>query len=1306
MTNEKLIDASEGATLASRVVAAILTVMLFGSAYAVEQNGLIRLLIEETGFIATTLVSLGSVAVVFHLVRKAASTDNAWVTRGAYGGAVLGAVLSVADAANNLYVLSTTGLPDGMPPVTPLVVAVAVTGAVVAYRKPTPRPALRRLCEGVDRNRLQQAGSVAFSILVVSSMFVGIVQFGVGGVEAAAPEDGKEVWNHSLHGSNTVNSVTETSDGLVVSAGYGNYVRAYDPGTGEEAWNHSLHSSYVTSVIETDGGLIVSAGDDNMVRAYDPGTGEEVWNYSHGDRVWDITQTSDGLIVSAGGDGAVRAYDPDTDSEVWSHTLHGGSSYSVYTVMETSDGLIVSGGNDNTVQAYDPDTDSQAWSHSLHGSTVKSLAETDGGLIVSGDSGSYDLIAYDPGTGSEAWSKTLGGNVNSLIETSSDLIVAGVADNSVRAFDPSTGDAQWDYSIHSDGVKDVSEMSNGRIVSGGYDDTVRAYDYGYSTSDPVNGTVEDQSGAPVSNATVEVWGTYSSVGSISEQEATLDGLADPTPPGFDADFDARSNLVENSDVSGDVPLVYSTEEIGATAYSDGPSMETPRVQVPAGEPFAVVKWNPSADSGLLGTADAYERQMKGEPSSGKVKIERVGPGGDATDTLTVETDERISSDAWGVSTRLQYAEVSLSPGYYEVTSINEDGQNHSYLIQVGTGEEIINLVRDDLEDTQDQLSDRAQQVRDAISNDRVYRTTVTTDANGQFSAEVPSGVQVVQVQAYSAGGVLDGVDPSNRSLSEARSLAQSSDYTGKWYIGEPTRVEAPASGVTVGVVGFDTAPNTNMTEVMNQFDSWQEFLDSEYGDTKLADLYEERMDEVGRDRLESFYNDLKPVIESNPALQERAEEINGGELKPPEDASTEELRSQLDAMQQAVTEMESTVGGNSDVTWNDDGTVDYTFETDAGLLEGVDSYSVLAIAPDGSTEPVPDEKVSASGDTVSVEGYEVPSDQSGVKFRLVADAGEEIVQDATRSTNPAFSGNVPALESISVGTNIPQVGETVTMTLNAEDEIAYGSVQSATVYGPNGEVNATVVDGQTVRFTPGAAGEHDVRVVYTNSDGTTFAESVTLQAKENAQTTPPSVRIVDGTNSRYALASGVEAAEVETVSEGSSIDVTVQLARGEIPSEIDIYAGSVVSGPQQEIDVQVVEGAEQSAVSEQITVQVHTGEIGGTPAPWSDGAVVERVAGEDGEPIPRSGGAAGDVDEKQSGAGTTITTYTDETGGVTVSVDNDPGIVERATYWASQQLPDLPSLPFGAVSVNGDGLGGVAIGGIGLAGLFARRRAA
>jgi len=1297
MTRSNL-DKLEATALTATVADLILTVMLYGSNFATEQNGVAEALIRELGWMPAAVLGVSVVALGFAVARRRIKPHYPRIAVGAGG---LFTAVSVAPVANNLRVLYTTGIPDSLPMVTGEVALIASVAAVVAYSKPDPRPALQRVGEAAPRPTGQQVATVALTALVVTSMVGGVMQFGVGTAEAAE-SSWEEVWTASSSDTygGSVDTLSQTGDRVYyaeVDGSNGIYrVVSLNKSDSSEVWSHEHYADTINTVHGTDS-AVYSGYNDGTVVAADASDGSELWNTTlSANSVESIVE--DNGTVFVGHNSGITALDGSDGSQKWSI-----DSNSVAEVELGPNGYLYVGTFEKVVK-YDQ-SGSVIWEKSV-GSTVMNVG-VDDGVVVAGDDSNNVAYGLDASDGSQMWSQSSGISAHD-VEVEGDIVYTTSVDNLVMVDAQDGTVLDESHTFHSNyPATSIKVGGSGDVYSlRDSDGVVRATPPQQYFTQPVSGTVEDQTGAPVSSATVEVWGTYSSVGSISEQESTLDDLADPTPPNFDSDFDAKASLVENSDVEGDVPLVYTKSEIGATAYSDGPSMQTPRVQVPAGEPFTVVRWDPSASSGLLGTADAYERQLQGEPSSGKVKIERLGPGGDSTDTLTVETDERISSDALGVTTRLQYAEVSLSPGYYEVTSINEDGQNYSYQMQVGSGEEILNLVRDDLQDTQEQLSDRAKQVRDAINNERVYRTTVTTDSKGNFSAQVPSGVQVVQVQAYSAGGVLDGVDPSNRSLSEARSLAEGQDYNGKWYIGEPQRVEAPAEGVTVNVVGFDTAPNTNMTEVMNQFDSWQEFLNSEYGDTKLADLYEERMEDVGRDRLESFYGSLKPVIESNPALQERAEELNGGELKPPEDASTEELRSQLDAMQQAVTEMESTVGGNSDVQWNDDGTVDYTFEADAGLLEGVDSYSVLAIAPDGSTEPVPDEKVSVSGDTVSVEGYEVPDGQSGVKFRLVADAGEEIVQDATRSVNPAFSGNVPALSSISVGTNIPQVGETVTMELNPEDEFTYGSVQSVSVYGPSGEQNATVVDGQTVRFTPDAAGEHDVRVTYTNSGGTQFTESVTLQAKENAKTTPPSVRIVDGTNSRYALASGVEAATVETVSEGSSIDVTVQLARGEIPSEIDIYAGSVVSGPQQEIDVQVVEGAEQSAVSEQIAVQVHTGEIGDAPSPWSDGAVVERVAGGDGEPIPRSGGAAGDVTEKES-SGTTITTYTGESGGVTVSVNNDPGLVERMSFWASQQIPDI-SLPFGSlgggVDVNTGGFGGVAIGGIGLAGLFARRR--
>ncbi len=315
-------------------------------------------------------------------------------------------------------------------------------------------------------------------------------------------------WQKSLGGSGSdrANSISQTSDGGYIMAGYS---LSYD---GDVSGNHGNGDYWIVKL---------------------NATGNIQWQKSLGgidnDEAQSIQQTSDGGYIVAGWsfstDGDVSGNHGSGDfwivklnatgNILWQKSLGGSGSDGAYSIRQTSDGgYIVSGysrSNDGDVSGSHGNADywivkldatgNIQWQKSLGGSgdetTGLSIVQTtDGGYIVSGYSRSTDgdvsgnhgdadaWIVKLNATGSILWQKSLGGSgadgANYIQQTSDGgYIIAGV--NSSNDGDVSgnhgkadywivklntTGDIQWQKSLG--GSNDESAWYIGQTTDGGY----------------------------------------------------------------------------------------------------------------------------------------------------------------------------------------------------------------------------------------------------------------------------------------------------------------------------------------------------------------------------------------------------------------------------------------------------------------------------------------------------------------------------------------------------------------------------------------------------------------------------------------------------------------------------------------------------------------------------------------------------------------------------------------------------------------------------------------------------------------------
>ena len=107
---------------------------------------------------------------------------------------------------------------------------------------------------------------------------------------------------------------------------------------------------------------------------------------------------------------------------------------------------------------------------------VSCVIETKGGQLVSG-SGDNTLRVWDPATGECL--RTLerhSGPVTCVIETKGGQLVSGSYDGTLRVWDPATGECLRTLKGHSAWIRCVIETKGGQLVSGSSDNTLRVWD--------------------------------------------------------------------------------------------------------------------------------------------------------------------------------------------------------------------------------------------------------------------------------------------------------------------------------------------------------------------------------------------------------------------------------------------------------------------------------------------------------------------------------------------------------------------------------------------------------------------------------------------------------------------------------------------------------------------------------------------------------------------------------------------------------------------------------------------------------------
>lgn len=862
----------------------------------------------------------------------------------------------------------------------------------------------------------------------------------------------------------------------------------------------------------------------------------------------------------------------------------------------------------------------------------------------------------------------------------------------------------------------------------------------------ISGTVTDQDGDPIENATV-VGVAYDHADYDAQIDQARDEINDvqeklrnPEPPDWqdqlddDFSFTGPGGKLRTSTepwVLMHTQAQWQEENVffpggggGANLLSD-PDLTQPigfstDLHAPADEAIILTPWDPTRGN------DFAENDIDGDlpgaavppGEASNIVVEQLAPGSnDITDETTFTVERQFEAGFPGK--QVGFVKWNPDPGFYRIYP--EGHPDNSVVYTVGKPSAIVLPYTRKLKDKQDTLIDTAQTYQDRLDNGTITRYTDTTDADGDFSFTVDARFDEVDVFAYK---VPPGLDPKNATREDVREYYRNLDtdvpdapndieFTGTlsavnatsgadldglpgavYLPDKPKSVTPPKSGVSVSVREVSAPDHIPIDTSRNVTDRFREWLQNlSYSD--LPPPLQERLNSSGvsREDLERLYTDLDRLREQNDRLEQRytdlleqaTDDTDVNVSLDADDATDAELRDRITKLQRALTELRNTVTAEEPTVSAGTQTVSLRFPFDANLEP--ENVLVRAQWSNGTTTVLntssPYVSIDGSvtgGDAVVISDYPIGEDDpAAVNFvvDVVTPASEtpngvdEGLGHAEQPvTNPTFDGTVPSIEAIDLSSLRPGSSDTVSLTLHPTTPSEVANITGLTVHGPGGSQVASSITGEReAEFNTSGAGTYHVSVTFDDPDGNEFTTTFQVRADDRDRSMPPGLRVVSSPVGVYALTGdGLDAGSVDVSGGGSAATITAQVGAGEdAPQRLQIYAHGLDLAPDNDLTVRIVQGDSQQALSQTIVTTIHLASL-------PEDALLYRNE----DPLVRNGETSWGAVETNASA-TTIETFTEPDGTVTVSTNADPGLLDRAQHWIDVRFGNV-DVPFVGVT--------------------------
>lgn len=838
-------------------------------------------------------------------------------------------------------------------------------------------------------------------------------------------------------------------------------------------------------------------------------------------------------------------------------------------------------------------------------------------------------------------------------------------------------------------VNEFSQFEGEFFLSSGWSDNNRELwldriDAGGHT---ISGQVVDQNGDPVSNATVEAYGTdfdrlNETVDDLdAEAEELLDSIEQGVPEDFETfaddfaggidgsgeDLELEGERLDSDDLAsefdGTYPLVHEEGDwgVGTTTVVHS-SVDAPRLTTDPDETVVISLWDPAEDGGWID--NQVDQSHPGATTEGEVVIEQLDPLGDGVQSRTVETEPEYETTGVNpLSTNEHHAvKTDLSEGVYRVYP--EGAEERAYYFTVGDPADLAEQIIHDLENEAGQLTEYSQSIQNAITEGALGRTTTTTDEDGYYELHVQRGIERANVQAYRGDGTLLQ-DITGPSVSDLRDAADHG-YNGTVYLTPlPERTDVPEDDVEIQVIRSDSPPFGDM----ENFEDLQEWLEEEYLDDAMAELddgWDELVDEIDSDRLRQMTEDYRAIVDGDEELEDVIEDAIGRELDELDDLTDDDLREELEAIREELNNVEENIQlGDGEVEIGDDGLLEAIFP----VPSWVDEDDVLLEYRDSSGEvnTIGEDYISLESDglfggqQVVVEDYPIDEGVGATDLRLEIYGDEGYGSSSGGATNPIFDGQLPEIDAVQFNTFAPAAdGDRVAVELDADRSSVEG-VTNVEVFDPNNEELDVDLEDDRATFQTGPAGDHMVRFTVESATGDEFTFSERIRAYDESRNYPATVRASESaaTGTHAIVGERLESARVDTSDDGVAIDAIAD--RDDVPGEIHLHPEPVLGGDHHVLDFNVYQGSSEESVRSHVATFVHMD--GG----FEDGTLFYS----NGNPATWDGDTRwGEVNERDDKH--IYVTFTDERGSLEASINEDPGIIDRISHRIDRLIPTIP----------------------------------